>query len=81
MYKIIFLIKNKTLFIGSESDAVASELRKRKESQTVEPSANTVETIAEPTQEPDEPVSKANDEKPSEPSVEAVKSVDDKKNE
>lgn len=68
---------------GSESDAVASELRKRKESQTVESSENVaVETISEPTQKPDEPASNVNDDIPSEPSeTETVKSVDDKKNE
>lgn len=63
---------------GSESDAVASELRKRKESQTVESSANTVETIAEPTQTADEV---AEDKEKESGSSEIVKSVDDKKNE
>ncbi|XP_031634143.1 endoplasmic reticulum junction formation protein lunapark-B [Contarinia nasturtii] len=60
---------------GSESDAVTSELRKRKE--TIEP----IETIPEPTATPaPEPMNEPNEDKDSKPS-ENVKTHNDKKNE
>ncbi|XP_055317806.1 endoplasmic reticulum junction formation protein lunapark-B [Sitodiplosis mosellana] len=66
---------------GSESDAVSSELRKRKETPSQQPDSNVVETITEPTAMPTEPtVGEANDDKENEPS-ETVKTHIDKKNE
>lgn len=72
------------MFIGSESDAVSSELRNRKEAPSQKSDSNSVETISEPTETPAEsPVSdnaNTNDDKESEPS-ETVKTHIDKKNE
>lgn len=69
------------LFIGSESDAVSSELQNRKEAPSQKSDSNSVETISE-SMETSTTVSdnaNANDDKESEPS-ETVKTHIDKKN-
>lgn len=62
--------------LGSESDVVTSELRKRKETPTVDP----IETIPEPTTTPAPQPNESNEDKDSQPS-ETVKTHNDKKNE
>lgn len=76
---IVFI--SQTFHIGSESDAVANELRKRKETTSVESSATEIQTISEPMAKVDESVSETNDDDKNAETSESVKTHIDKKNE
>lgn len=80
-YFNVFVLFIKSFYIGSESDAVAHELRKRKETPSVESSAKEIETISEPMTNVDEPVSEINDDDKNAETSETVKTHNDKKNE